>query len=179
MKERIYNNQYKKIYPAIVPAHFPSDYGAVFPTFEKNDVNISVKEYYTKKELDFFFRVGNDWAHITREADIQSKPSDLTHIQTDDFHICPANSKRNIQQQGSFINHVIEYGTFYHRLIPESILSWKKDRLNPPLTAKAIIRISGNLLFSLLIYDVRGFIVIVQEKMKNKNSIHIYTCQSS
>ena len=56
---------------------------------------------------------------------------DLKSTFANDFHICPPNSNRSPGRQGLFLNHVIEFGAFYHRLVPlASVSSWNQKIIN-------------------------------------------------
>lgn len=137
LKEKIFHNQYRLHIQAQPPSYFGDNYGAHFPIFEVHTSNISVKDIYSEKTLDFYFK-HNEWKHVTRSAYIKSKPANISQLQMDtNFRLCSVNSKRNYGRRGSFIYTVIKYGSFYHRLIPESIEKWSKEKLNFLLSAKA------------------------------------------
>lgn len=139
LKERVYHNQYKKFYPASTPSYFGEWYGMNFPKFSTWSSKINVRDYYGQKLLDNYYKVGDKWVHVSRVADIKSKsaPDALSQHLSHDFHVCPANSRRNFGRQGSFIVHVVEYGSYYHRLVPESSEKWSKNKLGPQVSAVA------------------------------------------
>ena len=139
--ERIYNNQYKSVLSAQSPTYLGYDYGENLPIITTQLQNISVTEYYERKFLDYYYKIDNNtWAHVTRAADINSQPASLniTKNMTDNSHVCPANSARNVGRQGLFINSAIERHTFYHRLVPTSIT---KRKILPLLSASAEINV--------------------------------------
>ncbi len=92
---------------------------------------IRVTDPYTGNELDVLYKIDEGWTHVTRGASINSTADEdaFGSRSTDDFHICPSNMKRNYGRQGSYINSVIEIGSFYHRLVPQSEVKWFKTRL--------------------------------------------------
>lgn len=143
LKERIYHNQYKVYYPAITPSYYQDDYGTNFPLFEYAN-NVSVKDLYTNKTLDLYFEVDDQWAHVSRDADIQSIPTSIPQ-NLSNYRVCPATSRRNLGRKGLFINHVFEYGSFYNRLVPDSIQNWSKKKLTPKLLSKAEVHFGEGL----------------------------------
>lgn len=139
LKEKIYHNQYKTSYPATKPSYFGVRYGRNSPKISAWGQNISVRDYYGNALLDYYYKVKEQWAHVSRVADIESRPAPkaLARHLSHDFHVCPADSHRNWGRQGSFIISVVEYGTFYHRLIPESTEKWSKKSSSTQILAKA------------------------------------------
>lgn len=139
LKERIYHNQYKTFYPANKPSYAGVHYGRTFPKISASSQKISVRDYYGNALLDNYYKVKDQWMHVSRVADIESRPAPKTLVQhlSHDFRVCPAGSHRNWGRQGSFIVSVIEYGSYYHRLVPELIGKWSKKRISPQIFAEA------------------------------------------
>ena len=139
LRERIYHNQYKAVNVSKLPSYYGEWYGSDFPKFTTWNDKISVRDYYGDKLLDNYYRVQDQWVHMSRVADMKSKPAPavLSQHLSHDFHMCPANSRRNLDREGSFIVHAVEYGSFYHRLIPETSEKWIKKKLGPQVTAVA------------------------------------------
>lgn len=133
LKEKIYLNQFKEDETPEPILYYREHYGTNLPIIEKQNLNLSVIDPYTKERLDFFYKKKTRFYNINRVTRIMSKTAQYNSTQhlSDDFRICPANSKRNSGRQGSFINNVFEYGSFYHRLVPESIERWSKEKLTP------------------------------------------------
>lgn len=140
LRERIHHNQYKKVYPVSTPSYVGEWYGMNFPKFSTSSSKIYVRDYYgPKKLLDNYYKVRDKWVHVSRVADIKSRlaPDALSHHLSHDFQVCPADSHRNSGRQGSFIVHVVEYGSYYHRLVPEPSEQWSKKKLGPQVSAVA------------------------------------------
>jgi hypothetical protein len=139
LKERIYHNQYKMFAPVSTPSFSEEWYGTYFPKFTSSDGEISVRDFYGKRLLDIYHNVKGEWAQVSRVANIKSRPASkaLSMKLPQNVHTCPANSRRNLGRQGSFIVHAVEYGSYYHRLIPESSDKWTKIKLGPQISAVA------------------------------------------
>lgn len=141
LRERIYQNQYKIFSPVNKPS--TNNYGSSLPILITNDENVTMKDFYSKKALDYYFKMNNEWAHVSRASDIISRaaPKHLTErLFRNNFHVCPASSKRNLGRQGMFINSAIEFGLFYHRLVPKSTKKWSKFHLSHQMIAEAKVK---------------------------------------
>lgn len=143
LKEKIYHNQYKAFHSASLPSYYQADYGPEFPIFTTLERQITVEERYGKEYLDSLYRPSKSWIHISRTSEIHSNAVLHSPVVADDSHVCPAKSERNIGRQGSFIDSVIEFGSFYHRLIPESSKIWFKEKLDPQIFAKAEVSLQN------------------------------------
>ena len=137
LKERLYHSQYKMFYPAELPTYIGEQYGKDFPVFAGvPNHNISVHDIYSNKLMDYYFKVEGGWVHVTRAADIASRPAPRDFF-AHDFQTCHTNSRRNLGRQGSPIIHAIEYGSYYHQIVPRPGTRWSKKSLTPWMHAEA------------------------------------------
>ena len=130
---------HKIVHPVKKPSDSESIYGSNL--IIRNKI-VTVRDLYSNNMLEYYYKMDSGkWAHVSKVADVASKaaPKSMTKQLPSRFHVCAADSMRNIGRQGMFVNNVIEFGTLYHLLIPELKLNHKlsKTTLNLQIIAEA------------------------------------------
>ena len=107
-------------------------------------LNTSVPQ---KKVLNY-----RKWIEVTRTAPLAAQPARIGYMQREpqprrmvkitkagflrnNSHICPPGSKRNLGRSGQRIEHVIEYGSMYHMIVPKAFSTWWSEEA----TLKAVM----------------------------------------
>lgn len=157
IKERIYHNQYKIVTPVKKPLYSTAIFRGNFPILSvHSDKNVTVKDSYTMETLDYYYKVNNKWAHVSRVADVGSAPAPkhVTQQLPYNSHICPTNSTRNRGRQGMLLSNAIELGSFYHRLVPKSTNTWSQVTLKHQMICEA--KVAG-LMLPTIQYNIHIF----------------------